>query len=167
MTFQENQRGVSFDRLFGPYLKNAGRIVITDPYIRLFFQARNLMELMETIIANKSESDEVDVRLITVRDEYKEQQQTEYFDKIAAGCQSAGVAFSWTFADDNTIHAPHIVIDNGWKILLDRGLDIFQRYEMNDAFALANRRQEFRPCKAFEATFLRMDKPSTEDGQGE
>ena len=167
LTFQENQRGVSFDRLFGPYLKNAGRIVITDPYIRLFFQARNLMELMETIIANKSESDEVDVRLITVRDEYKEQQQTEYFEKIAAGCQSAGVAFSWTFADDNTIHARHIVIDNGWKILLDRGLDIFQRYEMNDAFALANRRQEFRPCKAFEATFLRMDKPSTEDGQGE
>jgi len=157
LIFQENQRGVSFDRLLGPYLKNAGKIVITDPYIRIFFQVRNLMELLETIIANKSESDEVEVELITVRDEYKEEQQVEYFAKMATSCQAAGVAFSWIFAEDNSIHARHIVIDNGWKILLDRGLDIFQCYEMNDAFSIANRMQQFRPCKAFEATFLRAD----------
>ena len=165
LTFQENQRGVSYDRLFSPYLKNAGRIVITDPYIRLFFQARNLMELLETIIANKSESDEVEVQLVTVRDDYKEEQQVEYFEKMAASCKAAGVAFTWTFAEDNTIHARHIVIDNGWKILLDRGLDIFQRYEMNDAFSIANRMQHFRPCKAFEATFLRTDS-HTDAGDG-
>ena len=45
--------------------------------------------------------------------------------------------------------------DTGWKILLDRGLDIFQQYEMNDAFAVANRMQKFRQCKAFEVTYLR------------
>lgn len=39
---------------------------------------------------------------------------------------------------------------------LDRGLDIFQRYEMNDAFALTNRLQQFRSCKAFEVTFIRQ-----------
>lgn len=26
--------------------------------------------------------------------------------------------------------------DNGWKILLDRGLDIFQQYDMNDTLQL-------------------------------
>ena len=31
------------------------------------------------------------------------------------------------------------------KGLLDRGLDIFQQYEMNDAFTFANRLQQFRP----------------------
>ncbi len=159
LAFQENQRGVSFDRLFGPYLKNAGKIVITDPYIRIFFQARNLMELLETITRCKPDDDEVEVQLITVKDEFKEEQQVGYFEKMAISCQAAGVAFSWVFAEDNSIHARHIVIDNGWKILLDRGLDIFQRYEMNDAFSIANRMQHFRPCKAFEATFLRTDSP--------
>ncbi len=87
---------------------------------------------------------------------------------MAASGKAAGVTFSWTFVDDNTIHARHIVIDNGWKILLDRGLDIFQRYEMHDAFSLANRVQHYRPCKAFEATFLRIDSlPAAGNEQGE
>jgi ATP-dependent Lon protease len=30
-------------------------IVVTDPYIRLFFQARNLMELLETVARQKAE----------------------------------------------------------------------------------------------------------------
>jgi ATP-dependent Lon protease len=43
--------------------------------------------------------------------------------------------------------------------LLDRGLDIFQQYEMNDAFSLANRLQQFRSVKAFEIIYLRMASP--------
>ena len=38
---------------------------------------------------------------------------------------------------------------------LDRGLDVFQRYEMNDAFDFSNRLQQHRQCNAFEATFIR------------
>ena len=49
LTFQENMRGISYDSLFGAYFKAARRITITDPYIRLFYQARNFMELLETI----------------------------------------------------------------------------------------------------------------------
>jgi len=155
LTFQENQKGVSFDQLFGLYLRNAEKIVITDPYIRLFFQARNLMELLETVIRYKSDDAEVEVQLITVKDEFKEIQQIEYFEKMADSCIAAGVVFSWSFSEDNTIHARHIVIDNGWKILLDRGLDIFQRYEMNDAFSISNLMQQFRPCKSFEITYVK------------
>ena len=51
--------------------------------------------------------------------------------------------------------ARHIITDTDWKILLDRGLDMFQRYEMNDAFALGNRVQQYRPVKAFEVTYLK------------
>ena len=61
---------------------------------------------------------------------------------------------TWEFDGTNTIHARHIVTNNGWKILLDRGLDIFQRFEMNDAFSLANRIQEQRACKGFEVTYV-------------
>jgi ATP-dependent Lon protease len=64
--------------------------------------------------------------------------------------------FTWEYAD-STVRARHIATDTGWKILLDRGLDIFQPYEMNDAFSLANRLQEHRGCKAFEITYIRED----------
>ena len=47
-------------------------------------------------------------------------------------------------------------LDSGWKILLDRGLDVFQPYEMKDAFSLANRVQRYKSCKAFEVTYLRQ-----------
>ena len=66
-----------------------------------------------------------------------------------------GIDFTWEFDESGTIHARHIVTDHGWKILLDRGLDIFQHYEMNEAFAFSNRMQSFRSCKAFEATFIK------------
>ena len=155
LTFQENQRGVSFDKLLGPYLKGVGKITITDPYIRLFFQARNLMELLETIGAQKPDEDEIKIHLVTVQDEFKGPQQIEYFEKMQESCAPIGIHFSWEFDENNSIHARHIVTDHGWKILLDRGLDIFQHYEMNDAFVISNRLQRYRACKAFEVTFIK------------
>lgn len=156
LTFQENQRGVSFDDLFGPYLKGASRIVITDPYIRLFYQARNLMEFLETVARHKADEDEVEVYLVTVADEYKHMQQVGYLEQMQTVCASIGIQFIWEFDTSGSLHARHIVTDNGWKILLDRGLDVFQQYDMNDAFAIANRMQRYRACKAFEVTFLRL-----------
>ena len=155
-SYQENQRGVSYDMLFGPYLKGANSITITDPYIRLFYQVRNLMELLETIVKYTPEEDEVTVHLITAQDDYKSAEQQENLEKIKVSCTSVGIKFSWEYDQNEGIHARHIVTEHGWKILLDRGLDIFQRYEMNEAFAFANRLQQYRPCKAFEVTYLKM-----------
>lgn len=156
LTFNENQRGVCFDDLFGPYLKGAKRIVITDAYVRLFFQARNLMELLEMIARQKSEEEEVEVYLITAKEEISPESQLDYFQRMQDNLAPIGVHFDWKFVDGSTIHARHVATDTGWKILLDRGLDIYQRYEMNDAFAITNRLQQYRPCKAFEVTYLRI-----------
>jgi len=76
---------------------------------------------------------------------------------VQDSCAAAGISFSWEYDGTGTIHARHIVTDTGWKITLDRGLDVFQRYEMNDAFSLNNRLQETRPCKAFEITYIRTN----------
>jgi ATP-dependent Lon protease len=156
LTFQENQKGISFDTLFGPYLKGAKEIIITDPYIRLYYQIRNFMEFLETVVKNKASDEEVSVHLTTAEDEFKGHQQREHFEKIRDSAGSAGVVFTWTFVSSNSLHARHILTDQGWKISLDRGLDIFQPYEMKDAFTLANRLQQFRPCKAFEVTFIKQ-----------
>ncbi|MDR0882622.1 MAG: BREX system Lon protease-like protein BrxL [Candidatus Adiutrix sp.] len=157
LTFQENQKGVSFDRLLGPYLAGARQITVTDPYIRLFYQMRNFMELLETVVKFKPQEEEVSVHLVTTEDEFKSEHQNEIFEKIRASAQAVGLAFTWEFDQSGSIHARHLVTDHGWKISLDRGLDIFQHYEMNDAFTFANRLQNFRPCKAFEVTFIRYE----------
>lgn len=155
-TFQENQRGVTFDALFGPYLAGSRKIVVTDPYIRAFYQARNLMELLECVTRHKAADEEVALHLITAKDEYKAIQQEEYFQQMQSAAAGVGIDFTWEYDASGTIHARHIVTDSGWKILLDRGLDIFQHYEMNDAFAIANRMQQFRACKAFEVTYVKV-----------
>ena len=157
LTFQENQKGVTYDLLFGDYLKGATQITITDPYIRLFYQMRNFMEFLETLVRQKPVEAELTVHLVTIEDEFKGEQQKENFEKIKESAQAIGVNFSWEFDSSNTLHARHIVTDHGWKISLDRGLDIFQHYEMNDAFTFSNRLQQFRPCKAFEVTFIKGD----------
>lgn len=155
LIFQENQRGVSFDDLFGAYLKGVHKLTITDPYIRLFYQVRNLMEFLETVVKYKTNEDEVAVHLITIQDEWEASQQTEYLEQVAQSCLSVGINFTWEFDRTETIHARHIITDRGWKIILDRGLDIFQQYDMNNAFVFANRLQQFRSCKAFEITYVK------------
>jgi len=65
------------------------------------------------------------------------------------GCDSALADF------DGSIHDRSIVTDTGWRILLGRGLDIFQ-YVTGDAFDLASRRQEYRQVKAFGITYVRV-----------
>jgi len=155
LTFQENQKGLSFDTLLGPYLKDATAITVTDPYIRLFYQMRNFMEFLETVLRHKASDEEVSVHLVTTEDEFKGEQQKENFEKMKESACAVGVNFTWEFDGTGIIHTRHIMTNHGWKISLDRGLDIFQHYEMNDTFTFANRLQQYRPCKAFEVTFIK------------
>jgi ATP-dependent Lon protease len=121
----------------------------------MFHQIRNLMEFIEMIAVRKAAGEEVSVHLVTCLDDtYPEKQQANLVAVETAGA-AAGIAFTWEFDGTNTIHARHIVSDTGWKISLDRGLDIFQKFEMNDVFSLANRLQAYRSVKAFEVTYLR------------
>lgn len=156
LAFQENQRGVSFDKLFGPYLAGARRIVITDPYLRMFHQLRNLMDLMETIAKYKVADEDVAVHVVTVEDEFNGEKQAENLQKIAEACQGVGLQFTWVFDTSGTKHDRDIVTDHGWKIVLSRGLDVFQRFDLNDAFNFANRLQQHRQCKEFNVTFVKM-----------
>ncbi len=156
IAFQENQRGMTFDALFGPYLAGASRIIVTDPYLRVFHQLRNLMELLETISKRKAMEDEVAVHVVTVEDENNGDRQTENLQKIADACAGIGIRFTWAFDTSGTKHDRDITTDHGWKIVLSRGLDVFQRFELNDAFSFSNRLQQHRQCKEFSVTFVRI-----------
>jgi ATP-dependent Lon protease len=159
LVFTENRKGVSYESLLGPHLDGATKITITDPYIRMFYQVRNIMELVEVIVRRKSPEDQISVHLITGPDDGNIDKQRENLDGVVSACSGSGVDFTWTFDGTGAAHARHIVTETGWKISLDRGLDIFQHYPMNDAFSLANRLQEQRAVKQFEITYLRVPDP--------
>lgn len=153
--FQENQRGICYDTLLLPYLSGASEITITDPYIRQFHQARNLMELIEALALVKDPADEVKVFLVTseVTDApEKLQKQLEFLLRVKQAAAVAGITLDVKF--DATIHDRSIVANSGWRINLGRGLDIFQ-FVPNDAFDLASKLQKYRQVKAFGVTYIR------------
>jgi len=65
--FTENRKGLSYDKLFGIHLEGARRIVVTDPYIRFFYQIRNMMEFVEMVIRRTPPEDQVSIHLVTGR----------------------------------------------------------------------------------------------------
>ncbi|MCA1733564.1 MAG: BREX system Lon protease-like protein BrxL, partial [Acidobacteria bacterium] len=152
--FVENQKGVCFDALFGPWLDGASEITLTDPYIRVYHQMRNLMELLEMIALRKPDGEDVRFGLVTAPDAEALERQQGYLEQIRDGIAPLGVEFSWRFDETGAIHARHLTTDTGWKVLLDRGLDVFQRADLNNGFSPANRNQQFRQVKAFEVTYL-------------
>jgi ATP-dependent Lon protease len=125
----ENTKGWSYRRLFALHLKGARQITIRDPYVRLFFQARNLMELLQVIHDLVPEGDEAAVHLITQSDADSCVRQAENLDQMVAAFTGSRVVFSWELDHNPNFHARSITTDTGWKITIDRGLDIFQKFE--------------------------------------
>jgi ATP-dependent Lon protease len=154
VTIPENATGVSFKSLFADYLKGAAEITVQDPYIRLFWQLKNMMEFLETVHELVPEGDQVEVKLVTKSDMEKCVEQDEALRKMEETFTGSKVSFSYEYDNNNAFHARSISTDTGWKIILDRGLDIFQRHDMSP-FSLAGKVQEERQCKAFEVTYLK------------
>jgi ATP-dependent Lon protease len=154
--FAENRKGISYDKLFGPYIQGATRIIVTDPYVRFFYQTRNMMEFVEMVIQRKSPEDQVSVHLVTGPKDDDVQNQRELLESISEACVGTGVDFTWAFDASGTAHARDIVTNTGWKIVLDRGLDIFQAPVRSEGFKLSDRLQEYRMLKGFYVTYVRQ-----------
>lgn len=148
---RDNQTGISYNNLFGDYLIGATEIQIVDPYIRLPYQLRNLMELLKLVAEKKSSETEVKVHLVTTNNEDFIEGSKESFEQMTMSLESVGILFSYEF--DNFIHDRSIVLNNGWKIIMGRGLDIWQKTggwnDINEYL------QEKRLCKSCEITILK------------
>lgn len=148
---RDNQTGISYDNLFGNYLAGATDIKITDPSLRLPYQLRNLMELLKLISEKKTQDEEIKVHLITTNNEDFVQDSKDAFEQMMMSLESVGIFFTYEF--DNSFIEPSIDLNNGWKIVLGRGLDIWQKtggwFDINEYV------QEKRLCKACEVTFVK------------
>lgn len=155
LVIPENTKGWSYRRLFADYLRGARQITIRDPYIRLFFQVRNLMEFLEVVHELVPDGDEAHVHLITLSDSDTWEKQEEWLNEIANNFTGSRIEFTWEIESSPNFHARSITTDTGWKISIDRGLDIFQKFE-GGAFSVEQAIQELRLVRGAEITYLRV-----------
>jgi ATP-dependent Lon protease len=149
---KENQTGVSYKRLFADYLRGAQRIEIIDPYIRIYYQVQNVLEFCDMLLRELPDGEEVEVSLLTGADTENQDEQEEHLENLKDSLRGSPINFDYEITWDS-LHARSIKTDTGWKISLDRGLDIFQAKNENP-FDLGRINQEARRCKPFEVTYL-------------
>lgn len=145
VTIRENQSNVSYDKLFGEYLVGVHKVIIVDPYIRMPYQVRNLMELIRLIISKRVDEELIAIHLKTFNTDDKIPEMIDTFDELHDSLMDMDINFTYEF--DESIHDRSISLDNGWTISLGRGLDIWQR--TGGMLDFAEYYQEKRICKEF------------------
>lgn len=150
ITIRDNQTGISYNLLFGAYLKGATSIKLIDPYVRHPYQFKNLMEFCIMLVKNKDEEEVVNLTVTTWNSQEYMQTSENNFEEIVEELQEVGVNLSYEFED---VHDRSIETDNGWKIILGRGLDIFEPRE--GFYNLGDLYQERRKCKNCVITFVK------------
>ena len=112
------------------------------------------MELLQELVSTNDADAEISIHVVTMADDFKPEKQTEFLEQIVNAVMPAGIQLTYCF--DQTIHDRDITTDTGWKIILGRGLDIFQNYDGNNTFSLQNSMQAYRACKSFGITYIRI-----------
>jgi ATP-dependent Lon protease len=151
----ENAKGWSYRRLFADYLQGCSGIIIRDPYIRAFHQIRNLAEFLRMVNEITPVGDEVTVHLITGSDQETLEKQVENLGQVQDSFAGTSTPFTWEIDASPNFHARSITTNHGWKITLDRGLDLFQWFEFSP-FNAAAVMQEARMVKGCEVSYIRQ-----------
>ena len=142
------QTGISYEKLFAPYLADAKEIIVEDPYIRASWQVKNFVEFV-TMLIDTRPVDDLKIILHTNEEDEKIPELIDKFDDIKDDLAGYGIEFEYKFRD---FHDRCIKTDTGWTISLGRGLDMFEKY---NPLSIAASRQDMRKCKEFTATFMK------------
>lgn len=146
---KDNQTGISYKKLFADYLKGAQNITIQDPYIRMPYQFKNLLEFCVMLGNNKDPEEEINLEVVSWNQEEYLNDSANYFEELVSSVQVLGINLTYKLEQH---HDRFIAADNGWKITLGRGLDIFEKIE--GRFNVSEIDQSRRKCKSCEMTYL-------------
>lgn len=148
---KDNQTGVSYKKLFADYLKGAENITLQDPYIRMPYQFKNLLEFCMMLGNLKEPEHEINLEVLTWNHEEYIEDSITNFEELKDGIHELGINLTYKMEHH---HDRYIAADNGWKIGLGRGLDIFEKVE--GRYNAADLDQTKRKCKACEITYLKL-----------
>lgn len=118
-----NDTGYSYETIIGPYLVDAKKMVVEDPYIRLPHQIQNFVRLCEAVAKLSSIRS---IQLVTGYDD--DTQMVELEEKLGELKQSLlELDIVLDIQLNVNIHDREIRLDNGWVIKIGRGLDFYQK----------------------------------------
>ena len=146
----DRELGFTYDRIFTPYLAEVHEIEIEEPYIRKPYQFENLRRFCEMVVRfGQARS----VVLCTAVD-FGEcvHEINARLETLKRSLADWGVTFSYHRSP--TLHSRQIRLGSRWKVLIDRGLDIYYPPQLwggigQDDFAL-------RPCRETQVTVVDM-----------
>lgn len=148
---RDNQEGISYESLFARYLTGAKKVTLVDPYLRMPYQMKQLIEFCLVLVNNKGNDEEIELNVITWNEpDEMLKLSTENLNEIAESVFDLGIKMTFEF--NPNLHDRFIQADNGWKIVLGRGLDIFLKPE--GKFDIAEIHQKKRKCRACEITYI-------------
>lgn len=151
LSFRMGQTGVTYEKLFAPYLAKANEIVVEDPYVRASWQVKNFLEFMTMLIDTRESVEGLKVKLYTSEEDEKIPELIDRLDDIKDDMVEYGIDFEYSFRD---FHDRAITTDDGWRIVPGRGLDIYEKYS---PYSVAATRQDRRKCKEFSVDYVRVD----------
>lgn len=147
----DGQKGISYAKLFSPYLTGAKQVKLVDPYIRYDYQIHNFMNFCECVVPAQGS---LQLTLITGADSGEQERiLSTKFDELKSSLEQDRISFDYNF--EKGIHDRWIETDTGWRIILGRGLDMFQKPE--GRFTLGFVDQTRRQCKATTITYIKSD----------
>jgi ATP-dependent Lon protease len=147
---EEGQRGISYERLLAPYVRGAKKVTLVDPYIRFDYQIHNLMNFCD-VLAPASGHVELDL-VTSMESPAQEVEITAKLDELQASLATNSVVFKYEIRPG--LHDRWVETDTGWRVMMGRGLDIFQRPD--GRFNLGFVDQAKRKCKATTISYTRM-----------
>jgi len=90
---KDNQTGVSYKKLFADYLKGAEHITIQDPYIRMPYQFKNLMEFCLMLGKIKKPEIEIYLEVVTWNNEEHRPTSISYLEELRDSLLDIGISF--------------------------------------------------------------------------
>jgi ATP-dependent Lon protease len=124
LQIKEGDLGFSFEKLFSPFFELSKEIKLVDPFIRLSYQIDNFLAFCKLLPSFKITNLNLITSIGSDDDDLMKKNQIK-FEEIKIVLLKNGIEFNYEFSE--SIHDRYIETDNGWKITLGRGIDIFQR----------------------------------------
>lgn len=154
--------GYGYEKVFGPYMAGASRIVIEDPYIRKRHQLENFSRFcglavslgavkeitLKTGTAFGEDLDDSDARLESIKRDL---------------AKHHGVKLTWSRSEK--IHDREVAFNTGWVVKVGRGLDIY--YPPDNWASVGASNYNLRKCRQTKVDVLLQDpqnSPSAKSG---
>ena len=99
----------------------------------------------------------LEAHLVTALGGYSDLKQVNYPERLRKSMAPLEGDFTWDIDRSRKLHTRHLKVEDRWGILLDRALDIWKRFDDNDAFSIETRMPEKRHMKAFAITYMRVE----------